>query len=112
MFPVSCLVIQPGVLDGEAIFTGRSVHDSRIERLWSDVYQAVISLFYDFFMMMESQGILDPDNERQLFCLHGIYKSIINDMLAKLTDAWNNHKMRTASNKTPLQLFIMGMQQI
>ena len=65
-----------------------------------------------FFMMMESQGILDPDNEHHLFCLHDIYKLIINEMLEKFTDAWNNHKMRTASNKTPLQLFIMDMQQI
>ncbi len=92
--------------------TGRSVHNSRIERLWRDVYQAVVSLFYDFFMMMESQGILDPDNERHLFCLHRIYKSIINKMLEKFIAAWNNHKMQTASNKSPLQLFIMGMQQI
>ena len=91
--------------------TGRSVHNSRIERLWRDVYQAVISLFYDFFMMMKSEGILDPDNERHLFCLHGIYKSIINEMLERFTDAWNNHKMRTASNKTPLQSFIMGMHR-
>ena len=27
-------------------------------------------------------------------------------------DSWMNHKLRTAANKTPLQLFIMGMQQI
>ena len=67
--------------------TGRSVHNSRIERLWRDVYQAVISLFYDFFMMMESQCILDPENERHLFCLHYIYKSIINEMLEKFTAA-------------------------
>ena len=46
--------------------TGRSVHNSRIERLWRDVYQAVLSLFYDLFKIMESEGILDPDNERHL----------------------------------------------
>ena len=50
--------------------------------------------------------------QRHLFCLHGIYKSVINERLQKFTDARNNHKMRTASNKMPLQLFIMGMQQI
>ena len=42
--------------------TFRSVHNSRIERLWRDVYQAVVSLFYDLFMMMEDQGQLIPDN--------------------------------------------------
>lgn len=92
--------------------TGRSVHNSRIERLWRDVYQAVVSLFYDLFMMLEDRGQLNPDNELHLFCLHAIYKPVINKMLERFTNAWINHKIRTASNKSPLQLFIMGMQQI
>ncbi len=92
--------------------TGHSVHNSRIERLWRDVSQAVLSLFYDLFIMMERQGLLDPDNEVHLFCLHAIYKPIINGMLEAITNAWINHKMRTAANKSPLQQLIMGMQQI
>jgi hypothetical protein len=88
------------------------VHNSRIERLWRDVYQAVVSLFYDLFMMLEDRGQLNPDNELHLFCLHAIYKPVINKMLERFTNAWINHKIRTASNKSPLQLFIMGMQQI
>ncbi|CAB4024333.1 PREDICTED: uncharacterized protein LOC107336548, partial [Paramuricea clavata] len=92
--------------------TGRSVHNCRIERLWRDVYQSVLSVFYDHFMHMESTGILDPDNEDHLFCLHELYKPVINDALRRFCDSWMNHKLRTAANKTPLQLFIMGMQQI
>ena len=92
--------------------TGRSVHNSRIERLWRDVYGTVLSVFYDLFMIMESDAILDPDNDRDLFCLHAVYRPIINDMLRRFTESWINHKIRTAENKTPLQLFIMGMQQI
>lgn len=92
--------------------TGRSVHNSRIERLWRDVYQTVVSMFYDLFTLMETDGILDPDNERHVFCLHVVYKSVINNMLTKFANAWIHHKMRTASNKSPLQQFIMGMQQI
>jgi len=92
--------------------TGRSVHNSRIERLWRDVYQTVISLFYDLFMSLEYNGYLDPDNEDHLFCLHFIYIPLINDSLSKFVNSWNNHKVRTAGNKTPIQLFIMGMQQI
>jgi hypothetical protein len=61
---------------------------------------------------MESTGILDPDNEDHLFCLHELYKPVINDALRRFCDSWMNHKLRTAANKTPLQLFIMGMQQI
>ena len=47
--------------------TRRSVHNSRIERLWRDVYQAVLSVFYDLFMNMESDGVLHPDNDEHAF---------------------------------------------
>lgn len=92
--------------------TGRSVHNSRIERLWRDVYQTVLSVFYDLFMIMKSDGVLDPDSNNDLFCLHAVYQPVINQMLERFTNSWINHKIRTAANKTPLQLFIMGMQQV
>ena len=92
--------------------TGRSVHNSRIERLWRDVYQLVLSSFYDLFLSLEESGHLDPDIEEQLYCLQFIYLPIINDALLKFVLSWNNHKLRTAGNKSPLQLFILGMQQI
>ena len=92
--------------------TGRSVHNSRIERLWRDVYQLVLSSFYDLFLSFEDFGHLDPDVEEQLFCLHFVYLPIINEALSKFVLSWNNHKMRTVGNKSPLQLFILGMQQI
>lgn len=92
--------------------TGRSVHNSRIERLWRDVYQLVLSSFYDLFLSLEACGQLDPDNEGHLFCLHFTYLPIINEALSKFVLSWNNHKIRTARNKSPLQLFILGMQEI
>ena len=93
-------------------FTGRSVHNSRIERLWRDVYQLVLSSFYDLFLSLEACGQLDPDNEGHLFCLHFTYLPIINEALSKFVLSWNNHKIRTARNKSPLQLFILRMQEI
>lgn len=92
--------------------TGRSVHNSRIERLWRDVYQLVLSSFYDLFLSLEGSGHLEPDNETHLFCLQFTYLPIINEILSKFVLSWNNHKIRTAGNKSPLQLFILGMQQI
>lgn len=80
-------------------------------RAWRDIYQAVLSMFCNLFTFMESDGILDPDNEHHIFCLHAVYKPIINDMLTNFANAWINHKMRTTSNKSPLQIFIMGMHQ-
>lgn len=92
--------------------TGKSVHNSRIERLWRDVYQAVLSMYYDLFYSLESNRLLDPDNEDHIYCLLLVYKLSINNSLNAFVKSWNNHKIRTARNKTPLQLFIMGMQEV
>ena len=92
--------------------TGRSEHNSRIERLWRDVYKLVLSSFYDLFLSLEACGQLDLDNEGHLFCLHFTYLPIINEALSKFVLSWNNRKIRTAGNKSPLQLFILGMQEI
>ena len=59
--------------------TGRSVHNSRIKRLWHDVHQLVL-FFYYLFLALEASGLLDPDVETHLFCLHYTYLSIINPL--------------------------------
>ena len=92
--------------------TRRSVHNSRIERLWCDVYQIVLSVFYNLFSALEEESLLKVNNEEHLFYIHYVYKAVINQMLSNFKNSWLNHKIRTARNKTPLQLFIMGMQQI
>lgn len=92
--------------------TGRSVHNARIERLWRDVFQTVLSVFYDLFVSLQSWGYLDPDNEEHLYCLQYVYNPVINNCLNNFSLSWNNHKIRTAGHKSPLQLFILGMQQI
>ena len=82
--------------------TGRSFHNSRIERLWRDVFQTELSVFYDLFVSLESCGHLDPDNEEHLYCLQYVYHPIINNCLDNFVRFWNNHKIRTTGHKSSL----------
>ena len=46
--------------------TGSSMHNSRIERLWRDLLNIVIR---NVFYYLETQQVLDPDNNLHIYCL-------------------------------------------
>lgn len=54
---------------------------------------------------LEDEGILDPDNEIDIYCLHQTLHKRINTRLLEFTRSWNNHPLSTEGNLTPLQLF-------
>ena len=60
---------------------GRSVHNTRIERLWRDVYTAISSTFVSVFHYLEEENTLHPNNDTDLFCLHYVFIPIINSRL-------------------------------
>lgn len=49
---------------------GKSTHNQRIERLWRDVFQGCLSLFYHIFNNLEMNSLLDPDNNVHMWSLH------------------------------------------
>ena len=89
--------------------TGSSVHNQRIERLWRDVFRCVISVYYQVFDYFESSNKLNPLSEVDLYCLHAVYISMINNALEAFTSGWNNHALTTEHAATPSQLFAAGI---
>ncbi len=98
--------------DQSCVITGSSVHNERIERMWRDVYRCVASTFADKFMELEADGILDPLNEADLYCIHYIFLPRINQALLEFQESWNNRALSTEGNRTPYQLLLEGLDHV
>ena len=85
--------------------TGSSVHNTRIERLWRDVFRSVSSSFVSVFNELENLDALNPQNEVDLFCLHRVFIPRINSALVEFQAAWNQHALSSENNLSPLQLY-------
>ena len=70
--------------NARSVVMGSSVHNQRIERHNRVTNEQLIAVFKEEFYELERQGILDPLNDTDLFCLHSIYLPRINKRLTEL----------------------------
>ena len=91
---------------------GRSVHNQRIERLWRDVFTGCVSLFYNLFYAIEDANLLNPSDEKDLFCLQYIFLPRIQHQLDNFRESYSHHRLRSEQNKSPNQLWIQGISQL
>ncbi|KAJ4927215.1 hypothetical protein JOQ06_014950 [Pogonophryne albipinna] len=73
-----------------------------------DLWRGVSNVYYDLFNFLESEGIIDIDNEMHMWALHYVYLPRINHDLRGFLDQWNNHGLRTERHQSPIQLFVQG----
>lgn len=69
-------------------------------------------MFYELFSDLEMCGILDPNDDIPLWCFHYVFLPVINNHLTNWKNVWVHHPMRTESNKRPMQMWIMGLQNL
>jgi hypothetical protein len=77
--------------------------------LWRDLFASCIYIYYSVFYFLEESGHLELSNNIHMFCLHYTFLPRINQHLHDFASSWNDHPIRTARNKTPNQLWIIGL---
>lgn len=91
--------------EARSVIVGSSVHNQRIERHNRAVNEQVVAIFKAEFYELEREGILDPLNSTDLFCLHYVYLPRIQRTLSEFVAAHNSHRVSTEENRTPVQMF-------
>ena len=91
-----------------SVITGRSTHNVRVERMWRDITRCASSTFIRLFSALEADGVLDPLNELDIFCLHFVFLPRINKSLQDFQGSWNCHRLSSEGNMSPMQLFMEG----
>ncbi|KZT52842.1 hypothetical protein CALCODRAFT_527096 [Calocera cornea HHB12733] len=91
---------------------GKSVHNTRIERLWVDFNTDVTQRWAQLFHQMEDQDGLDPLNPAHIWLLHFLFLDDLNDDAVSFQNQWNHHTMSLTRSgqidQKPIDQFIWG----
>ena len=98
-------------MDPSSVIVGSSTHNQHIERLWSDVFRSVGQTFYELLYGLEDDGILDPLNDVDLFCVHFTMLPKLTSCLNEFVESWNHRCLSAKNNLTPEQLYTIGMME-
>ena len=89
----------------------RSVHNTRIERLWFDVTCGFGGKWKVFFLDLEHSYGLNPDYPPHIWLVHHLFLHAINQDATEWAETWNAHliHIRDEPRASPRELFLFGM---
>ncbi|KAJ7185191.1 hypothetical protein C8R46DRAFT_817384, partial [Mycena filopes] len=92
---------------------GRSVHNTRIERLWYDVTHGFGQKWKNFFHDLEINHGLNPRSPGDIWLLHHLFLTSINEDALEWAEAWNSHKLQIKGERkrSPRDMFLFSMVQ-
>lgn len=64
-----------------------------------------------FLSRLEDRGYLDPSSEIDLFCLHYVFRPLLEKATADFVKMWDCHRLRT-EGLSPNQLFTLGIEDL
>ncbi|KZT60869.1 hypothetical protein CALCODRAFT_428603 [Calocera cornea HHB12733] len=92
---------------------GRSVHNTRIERLWVDVTNSFGRKWSRFFYNLETNHGLNHLNEHHIWLLQHLFLSDMNNDAVAFQNEWNEHTLALPGrNQRPAVLFLAGCIQL
>ena len=95
-----------------SVIVGSSAHNLRVERFNRDINVNLAHVFGPELQELEELGLLDKNNETDVFCLHYVSLPHIKKAVSQFAVAHNNHAVRTKGNLTPLQLYHLNSHLI
>ncbi|RDX40789.1 hypothetical protein OH76DRAFT_1365659 [Lentinus brumalis] len=103
---------QRGTNRGSYIW-GRSVHNTRIERLWFDVTIGFGGKWKAFFLELEHHDGLDADNPDHIWLVHHLFLHVINEDAQEWSGIWNAHSLHIRGEQTasPHEMFMFGVAE-
>ncbi|KAI0267037.1 hypothetical protein BC834DRAFT_822690 [Gloeopeniophorella convolvens] len=89
---------------------GRSVHNARIERTWSELTRMCTYKWREFFLDLEDNHGLDPQNPAHIWLLHRLYLPHIDAEARFWAKGWNHAKMSIPGERSqsPLEKHIFS----
>ncbi|KAF8350840.1 hypothetical protein F5887DRAFT_875918 [Amanita rubescens] len=90
---------------------GRSVHNTRSERLWVDLVTDLSDKWRRFFQDLETHHGMNAEDGYHTWLLQHLFLDELNRELQEWVQSWNHHKMQLKGqlNQLPIEMFMMGM---